>query len=268
MPRYSDDEDEGDRREERKSADRDDRGRSTVAVRESADYGSLSKNEEARRLLRWTSFAKPKKILGFDLLAPAYVPSMSTKTKGYSIGFERVLGFPIPSSILMDVDQGDYDIDVQLSLSLFHHGSVSFFGSTWMGHPIPLTTGSKSLPREVDFDCNDLVYFMSRINDPSCVGVVEIVVSKKDIGSDVVAATYGCGWTMINCFAQQPPPSDIAEGHENVTVIVSVQNSMKILYPCVITTFPICFHSRYLLELILTHLSPLLTQTILNSLNK
>lgn len=220
MPRYSEDDyDERERLEERK----DDREPNALrnSMRDSHSGVESIKDEEQRRLLRWTSFAKPKTILGFDLLAPAYIPSMSTKTKGYSIGFERVLGFPIPSTILMDVDQGGFDVYVQLSLSLFHHGSVSFFGSTWMGSPIPLTTGSKSLPREVDFDCNDLVYFLSRINDPSCVGVVEIVVSKKDIDTDVVVATYGCGWTMINCFAQQPPPPDIAEGHENIIVAVS-----------------------------------------------
>ena len=44
--------------------------------------------------------------------------------------------------------------------------------------------------------------------------------TKKKADSDVTVAQYGCGWTMVNLFAVQPPPADIAEGHENITVTV------------------------------------------------
>jgi hypothetical protein len=54
------------------------------------------------------------------------------------------------------------------------------------------------------------------------LGIVEVVMSKRQISTDVVVAQYGCGWTMLNIFAVQPEPADIAEGHENVMMSVSV----------------------------------------------
>ena len=224
MPQYSDDEDEGDRYERKQSERESGTFKEMASTRDFITGSSKDKDDEARRIIRWTSFAKPKLVLGFNLLSQAYVPSMSNKAKGYTVCFERVLGFPIPSSLLVDVDQGGYDVYVQLSMSLFHMTSVNFFGSTWMGSPLLLSAGigdrGKQLPKEVDFDCNEMVYLLSRITDPSCVGVVEVVVSKKKADSDVTVAQYGCGWTMVNLFAVQPPPADIAEGHENITVTV------------------------------------------------
>jgi hypothetical protein len=223
MPSYDDENRDGDRTESKFSERGASGGKGDMTLRESTSRKRNDKEDEERRFLRWTSFTKPKLVLGFDLLSPAWVPSMGNKTKGYSIAFERVLGFPVPNSLLSDVDQGGYEVSVQLSLSLFHMNSVSFFGSTWMGAPVLLTKGSgKQLPREVDFDCNELVYLMSRITDPTCLGIVEVVMSKRQISSDVIVAQYGCGWTMLNIFAVQPEPADIAEGHENVTVSVSV----------------------------------------------
>jgi len=222
MPSYDDEDRDGDRSERKYSEHDASSGKGDVTLRESTSRTRSEKDDEERRFLRWASFTKPKLVLGFDLLSPAWVPSMGNKTKGYSIAFERVLGFPVPNSLLSDVDQGGFEVSVQLSLSLFHMNSVSFFGSTWMGAPVLLTKGSKQLPREVDFDCSEIVYLMSRITDPTCLGIVEVVMSKKQISTGVVVAQYGCGWTMLNLFATQPAPADIAEGHENVTVSVSV----------------------------------------------
>jgi len=222
MPSYDDDDRDGDRTESKYSERGASGGKGDMTLRETASRDRNDKEDEERRFLRWTSFTKPKLVLGFDLLSPAWVPSMGNKTKGYSIAFERVLGFPVPNSLLSDVDQGGFEVSVQLSLSLFHMNSVSFFGSTWMGAPVLLTKGGKQLPREVDFDCNELVYLMSRITDPTCLGIVEVVMSKRQISTDVVVAQYGCGWTMLNIFAVQPEPADIAEGHENVVMSVSV----------------------------------------------
>ena len=110
MPRYADSDNETDRDEGKSNKEAGDGYNEPRSMRDSLAVTRGSKDDEARRLLKWTSFARPKTVLGFDLLSPAYVPTQSTKTKGYSICFERVLGFPIPSSILMDVDQGGIDV--------------------------------------------------------------------------------------------------------------------------------------------------------------
>ena len=182
--------------------------------------GRDSKDAEIRRMLRWLSFAKPKLILGFEHLSPAYVPAMSSKTRGLSVCFEKVFGWRPPRQVLKDLDAGGYEISVQLSLSLFHLGSGTFFGSTWMGTPIHLGgDGRDKLPDIIDFDYSEVVYLVSRITDPSCIAVVEIVASKEDVQKKMVVSQYGCGWTMLNIFSSGNLP-DIAEGHENVEIMV------------------------------------------------
>lgn len=147
-------------------------------------------DEEVRRMLRWLSFSKPKTIFGFDHLTPSDVPMMGNKSRGFSVCFDKVVGWRPPALMLRDLDSGDLDVSVQLSLSLFHLNSSSFFGSTWMGSPILLTEGD-SIPDVIDFDYNEIVYMISRLTDPSCIGVVEIVASKIDKRKKVIRAQYG-----------------------------------------------------------------------------
>ena len=150
------------------------------------------KDEEVRRVLRWVAFAKPKCIFGFDHLSPAFVPTMAGKSRGISISFEKVTGWRPPQQILKDLDMGGFEVSVQLSLSFFHLNSASFFGSTWMGSPLPLGgDGRDSIPDIIDFEYGEIVYLISRLTDHSCIGVVEIVASKYDTRKNVVVAQYG-----------------------------------------------------------------------------
>ena len=219
MPRKDDD--EVDRRSRFDDDEADSKGRRIDGGREAKGAsGRDSKDAELRRVLRWLSFAKPKLILGFEHLSPAYVPAMSSKTRGLSVCFEKVFGWRPPRQVLKDLDAGGYEISVQLSLSLFHLGSGTFFGSTWMGSPIHLGgDGRDKLPDIIDFDYSEVVYLVSRITDPSCIAVVEIVASKEDVQKKMVVSQYGCGWTMLNIFSSGNLP-DIAEGHENVEIMV------------------------------------------------
>ena len=159
------------------------------------------KEEETRRILRWIAFAKPKVIFGFDHLSPAFVPTMAGKSRGLSISFEKVYGWRPPQQILKDIDFGGFEVSVQLSLSFFHLNSASFFGSTWMGSPLPLGgDGKDSIPDVIDFDYGEIVYLISRLTDPSCIGVVEIVASKFDTRKNVVVAQYGYERRKRICF--------------------------------------------------------------------
>jgi len=179
------------------------------------------RDRESRRNMRWLSFAKPKLILGFEHLSPAYIPSMGSKSKGMSVCFDRINGWRPPRQLLQELDDGGFEISAQLSFSLFHLTSGTFFGSTWMGSPFPLGgNGRDKLPDVIDFEYSDIVYLISRITDPSCIAVVEIVASKEDVRKKMVVAQYGCGWTMLNLFGTSHL-ADIAEGHENIEPTVS-----------------------------------------------
>jgi len=177
--------------------------------------------DDARRSLRFLSFAKPRLIFGFEHLSPAFVPTMSSKCRGISLCLEGVRGWQPPAKLLEDSDSDGTEVTVRLSLSMFHLGSGTFFGSTWMGAPITINgEGEGRLHRVLDFTYEDVVYLISRINDPKCIGVLEIVASKEDRARNITVAQYGCGWTMLNIFASPIPP-DISEGAENLKTTVT-----------------------------------------------
>ena len=184
--------------------------------------GSTStKDKELRRNLRWISFARPKVVLGFDHLSPAYVPSMARNCQGLCLCIEKLSGWRPPVDLRRGNDKSIHRISLSLNLSLYHFNSVSFFGSTWSSDPVPLQEeGASHLPDVLNVDFSDVVYMLSRINDPSCILVAEVVAIKEDVGKNVVTGTYGCGWTQIPLFATQHP--DISHGYENATPTVRI----------------------------------------------
>ena len=171
---------------------------------------------EYKRSLRWTSFAKPKVVFGFEHLTANRVPSMGSTSRGLSVCFDQVQGWSIPSAVIDDLqkNRGKFDVSIQLSLSLFHFQSGSFFGSTWIGFPVYLEDQRSIDQAMLSIDYHEIVYLISRVCDPSCIGVVELICNKIDVKKSLIVAQYGCGWSMLNIF-QQPFPPDIAEGPEN-----------------------------------------------------
>lgn len=218
MPRLSDDDSDNDnRRGEGKSSDKRDRRESKDSYHERRSY----KDEESRRNLKWISFSKPRMVFGFDHLGTNNVPMMSGKTRGISMCFEKISGWHVPAQIYQDLSLGlnTFEFSVQLSLSMFHLASSSFFGSTWMGRSVKLGGDDDDLPDLIDLEYNEIVYMISRLADPSCIGVVEIVVSRISTQKKLVTAQYGCGWTIINLFSLPPPP-ELENGHEHVPITV------------------------------------------------
>jgi hypothetical protein len=159
---------------------------------------SLEKYKESDPRLKgyqkWLSFLKPRAVLGFDKIPRDSVPTMSGKYRGISLCFEKLQGWALPLQLLQDVEN-NYDLTLQLSLSLFHIKSKTFFGSTWMGSPIPLSDSQIDIISNViDIDYGEILYIMSRLTDPSCVAVVEIVVSKIDKRNQVLVDQHGYGY--------------------------------------------------------------------------
>ena len=154
-------------------------------ISESDDNGSY------RRSLRWLSFSKSKAVFGFDHLPTAKIPQMSSQLRGLSVCFEKISGWRLPAQIYKDVSTGSFELSIQLSLSMYHVSSASFFGSTWMGEPVPLGDVDDLKIEALDIEFSDVIYMVSRLTDPSCVGVVELVVSKIDSRRKLVAAQYG-----------------------------------------------------------------------------
>ena len=106
---------------------------------------------------------------------------------------EKISGWHVPSEILRNIGSGsdNFEFSVQLSLSMFHLASSSFFGSTWMGRSVPLDYDDEDLADLIDLEYNEILYLVTRLADPSCVGVVEIVVSRTSVQKKLVTAQYG-----------------------------------------------------------------------------
>eukprot|EP01041_Mallomonas_annulata_P001319 gene1319-2541_t len=174
-----------------------------------------AKDKDQRRVKRWHIFAKAKMAFGFEKLPPIDRPLMSAKVRGFSIQFEKILGWTMPLQLLEEVEVGGFQMSAQLSLSLFHLKTKTFFGTTWMGTSVPIADGdTEPIVDVLDIDYREITYMISKLADPQCVAVVELVVSKLDGNKQLTASQYGCGWTVIPLF-DEPEPSDVSDGQEN-----------------------------------------------------
>jgi hypothetical protein len=150
----------------------------------------LSKDDENRRLAKWRNFTKPRIIFGFDHMHKADIPAMANKPRGLVLLFSRIIGWYIPREI--NVHDTLHTYSIQLSLSLYHINTGYFFGSTWLGSPVPLMENPNDhLPDIIDVDYNEIVYLITRLTDPSCVGVVEIVASKHQVHGNLLVSQHG-----------------------------------------------------------------------------
>ena len=132
--------------------------------------------------LAWVAFAKPNLVL--PLCPP--LPQFASKAKGFACCFDKVEGWNPPKTLIDNASV--YNVTVQLSFSLYHIDTCSFFGSTWMGLPVTL---KENMPDIVDFYYGDIIYALTRVSDPNCIGIIEIVVTQTDKVTDLLVSQYG-----------------------------------------------------------------------------
>ena len=137
--------------------------------------------------LKWLVFLNQNSVFGFDHLRSLDFPTMTSNARGISISFDALQSWTPPKALINECTENKYDLTLQLSFSLYHLKSHSFFGSTWM-------SSSSILPRHIngsfDLKFEEILYFLTRINDEKCIGVVEIVVNCLD-KRNIRKAQYG-----------------------------------------------------------------------------
>ncbi len=143
----------------------------------------ISSHDGGRKKIRWLTYARSRVVFGLDHLSSVDMPTMHATARGIALSFESISNWQPPRALGAD----DYDVAVQLSISTFHLKSKSFFGSTWMGSQI-MVRPDGLIPE--NFDYSDIVYLLTRITDPSCVIIIEIVASKLD-KRGIVLSQYG-----------------------------------------------------------------------------
>ena len=163
-------------------------------------------------MLRWTSFTIQKKPFfieeapptkeqsnGAEIVSKGFIakkeatkgPIKREKPYGVSLVFEGIRNWHLPQVLKKDLDDGLSDVKVHLSLSLLNTESLTFFGTTWVGAPVPLIENS---PEIIDINYREIAYIISRLQTPSCRGIIEIVATKYDKETRLTTAQYGCGW--------------------------------------------------------------------------
>ena len=114
-------------------------------------------------------------------------------------------------------------LECALSLSFFDCASRRFFGGTWIGRPQTVDTSRGSTIRS-----SELVHWCSRVDDPACVAVIEVVACAKRDGRTV--AQYGCGWTYLRLFGEDTPLSIDAAAEPDGDVLKDGSYERRPLY--------------------------------------
>lgn len=159
------------------------------------EMGTLRKSkrhsQSTNRAIRWTGYTKDHLSMTFENVPPKFQPTMFENRHGLAIYLEKIDGWRLPKRVFEQLGQGRVHLSLQLSLSLFHLTSGTFFGTTWMGPRISLSDPEKAYSKDVELQFKEMIYLISRINDETCVGVVEIVVGKEDDDVNLTAGQYG-----------------------------------------------------------------------------
>jgi hypothetical protein len=121
----------------------------------------------------------------------------------YAFLLASINPWPIPPSFKKRLQSVEHDgmqvlnITCSMSMTFYHSKTKRFFGSTYLGHEHHCTIQSSS-SKIVFENFNELTYFFTRINDPNCFIVIELVMNILSPLSGGVSGRVGCGWAILN----------------------------------------------------------------------
>ncbi|KAL3785924.1 hypothetical protein HJC23_008119, partial [Cyclotella cryptica] len=119
----------------------------------------------------------------------------------YAICISRTT-WPISGSIKKKLEEtSERRMTCSASMSFYHFKGAKFYGSTYVGdeHAFTLKSGKSDILSQIK-NFNELVYFQTKVYDPNCFVVIELVVSLYDHFDDSVEKRYGCGFALISPF--------------------------------------------------------------------
>ncbi len=119
---------------------------------------------------------------------------LKSKSQLVTVFLDKVTNFNLPRAVTEATSNSK--INARISMSLFHLETGAFYGNTWQSAPIKVKSG-KSL------NVQQTVCFKTKAVDASCVAVAEIIVEEANKKSGHVIRRLGCGWSMLNLFAER-----------------------------------------------------------------
>ena len=154
--------------------------------------GSGRVASQENRLVKWNSFRESALVLPFPQDSGLRLKS---KAQSICVYFDKLSHFRIPKNVMTD-SSGKGRVQAHLSVSLFHLETGTFYGNTWTSAPVKIRGG-----KGVNFEQS--ICFKTRAVDPSCVAVAEVVVVEKDRSTGRLLRQFGCGWSLLNIFAER-----------------------------------------------------------------
>ena len=164
--------------------------------------GRKIKGERRRR--RWEAFhRRGSKLLSFDDVPIDERPHLLSRGVPLCLNLGTVRNWPLSKELL------GRDVKYAVSLSFFDCGSRRFFGGTKMGHLV----GGSAVKKSQDVVLGELMQWCTRVDDPKCVAIIELVACEVKKGH--IVGQYGCGWTYLHLFHGDDTRVDIANAAED-----------------------------------------------------
>ena len=132
-------------------------------------------------------------------------PTRKVDGTSYAFLLSSINPWPMPPSLKKRLQTAELNrmhltkVTCSMSMTFYHPKSKRFYGSTWVGHEHPCTIKSSSTKLVLD-NFSELTYFFTRINDPCCFIVIELIMNILGPLDGSVSERLGCGWAIVNPF--------------------------------------------------------------------
>lgn len=157
--------------------------------------------DDSTPIIQWLN--EQPKVTTINDLPKEHAPNIDVDPTVYAMILASINPWPIPPSFkkrLQSVEQNGMqvlNITCSMSMTFYHSKTKRFYGSTYIGHEHHWTI-QKSSSKIVFENFNELTYFFTRINDPNCFLVIELVMNILSPLSGGISGRVGCGWAILN----------------------------------------------------------------------
>jgi hypothetical protein len=158
--------------------------------------------DDSTPIIQWLN--EQPKVTTINDLPKEHAPNIDVDHPTvYAFLLASINPWPIPPSFKKRLQSVEHDgmqvlnITCSMSMTFYHSKTKRFFGSTYLGHEHHCTI-QRSSSKIVFENFNELTYFFTRINDPNCFIVIELVMNILSPLSGGLSGRVGCGWAILN----------------------------------------------------------------------
>ena len=165
------------------------------SLRGPSSQGTQPVRQVQKETAQWRAFTRRHALLPVD---PARVP-MDQSSRGYVLLLDRAT-VSVPAALRQ---LASHRFSVTARVSLFNLTQGAFIGRTFRTkHPRRVPSGATQ--GAVSVQLNEVLYLHTRVTDPATLAVVELVLTVRDRGGELVG-NYSAGWSYFRLLNPPPP---------------------------------------------------------------